>query len=496
MDSTVAVAVPSDLAPFVQQLVTHVLAFRDSASVGPAVPDFAEGEKELMKLTAALESKSLGSMLAALDPTAPRIEIGGVVYRRLNQKAECTYCALRAEVIVDRHLYRKEGVRNGPTVVPLDLRAGIVDARYTPAAAVAFARLAQAMPSREAEATCESLHVLPYSRSEHFRMGVEMGSRWDDLRDKVESSLVTEMKLDPAAKAVSVAVDRVSMAMAEPRPPTPKDIENGVKNPVSVELRMAFSAVWTLYDADGMPLQAVRYAHVPTGGAQDMERCLARDLGVLLARLPDLRLVTLADGAPEMQSILDRVVVGRKVVAQLVDFWHVAEHLGEAIVSVGRFKDDLLTDWKIDLLERDEAIDDIFDILREWSMEYMLQPIEKMPKGLYDALTYLDNNRDRMRYATVHKAGLPVGSGTVEATGKTIVEVRMKRSGSRWVERERGPQALLGLRALATSEPKRWGAAAAHILASYKKHVTMLPASPGRVKRPLGDTNVPPTASA
>ena len=341
------------------------------------------------------------------------------------------------------------------------------------------------MPSREAEATCESLHVLPYSRSEHFRVGVEMGSRWDDVRDKVESDLVVQMKLDPAATSLSVAVDRVSMPMAEPREPTAEDAEKGIKNPISVQLRMAYSAVWTLYDAEGLPLQAVRYAHVPTGGVEDLEQCLSRDLDVVLERRPDLRLVTLADGAPEMQGILDRVVAGRSVDGQLIDFWHAAEHLGEAIVAMGRYKEDLLTDWKIDLLNRDEAIDDIFEILRGWSMPFMLRPIEAMPKGLYDALTYVENNRDRMRYATVHKAGLPVGSGTVEATGKTIVEVRMRRSGSRWVEKERGPQALLGLRALATSEPKRWNAAATHILASYRHThtVTLLPASTGRVTR-------------
>jgi hypothetical protein len=482
--------VPSELAPFVQQLVDHVCLFREVAG-SSADADFSEGEKALMGFAAALESASLGSMLASLDPEAPRISVGGIVYRRMNQQAECTYCTLRGEVVVNRHLYREEGVRNGPTVVPLDLRAGIVDARYTPAAAVAFARLAQAMPSREAEATCESLHVLPYSRSEHFRVGVEMGSRWDDLRDTAEPDLVVQMKLDPAATSVSVAVDRVSMPMAEPRQPTAEDIEKGVKNPINVELRMAYSAVWTLYDAEGLPLQSVRYAHVPTGGVGDMERCLSRDLDVVLERRPDLRLVTLADGAPEMQGILDRVVAGRRVDAQLVDFWHCAEHLGEAIAAMGRYKEDLLTDWKIDLLARDDAIDDIFDILRRWSTQFMLQPIEAMPKGLYDALTYLENNRERMRYATVHKAGLPVGSGTVEATGKTIVEVRMKRSGCRWVEKQRGPQALLGLRALATSEPKRWGAATTHILASYRHPVTMLPASTGRAKRQRPEAPTP-----
>ena len=471
--SSVAVSVPSDLASHIEHLIELIEGYRDRARGG--TPDFAVAEQEAMELIGRLEGACVGSMLAALDPTAPRVEVDGRTYKRLEQRAESTYYTMRSEVVINRHLYRAEDVRNGPTVVPMDLRAGIVDGRYTPAAAVGFARLAQEMPSRSAEATCESLGVLPYSRSSHFRVGDEVGSRWDDIRDEVEGQLIAEMEIPDEAAAISAAVDRVSMPMAEPREPTLEDIEAGVKNPIVVALRMAYAAVWTVYDRDGVPLAAVRYAHVPTHGAEEMERSLARDLKAILARRPDLLLVTLADGAPEMQSILDRAVVGHVVTASFVDFWHCIEHLGKAIEAAGHYVvKDKLGDWKLDLLERDEAIEDIRAELQAWAMEFMLLPIEAMPEGLYDALTYVINNHDRLRYATAHAAGLPIGSGTVEATCKTIVEVRMKRAGCRWYEP--GGQAVLGLRALATSEPNRWRAAMAHVLASYRHEVRMLTA--------------------
>lgn len=46
---------------------------------------------------------------------------------------------------------------------------------------------------------------------------------------------------------------------------------------------------------------------------------------------------------------------------------------------------------------------------------------------------YLLNNRHRMRYGDYRKQGLLIGSGPIEAAHRTVLQVRMKRSGQRWV---------------------------------------------------------------
>ena len=64
-------------------------------------------------------------------------------------------------------------------------------------------------------------------------------------------------------------------------------------------------------------------------------------------------------------------------------------------------------------------------------------------------------------------AGLPIGSGYVEATCKTLVATRMKRSGARW--KPRGGQAIMHMRSLAMST--RWEEGMDFLLGTYVAQV-------------------------
>jgi hypothetical protein len=321
--------------------------------------------------------------------------------------------------------------------------------------------------------------VLPYSRSEHLRVGDALGGRWEKLRAQAEPSLLAEMEIPEQAAAVSIAVDRASLLMAEPRPLTPEDVAKGVKDPYVAQPRMAFAAVTTLYDDEGVPLTCIRHAHVPEGGAAAVQAALAADVNAILGARPDLKLVLLSDGAPEMQSIVDAAAGEHHVHARTTDFWHFLEKLGAAITATGRYAKDQLGDWAADLLERDDAVESIEVVLKTWELDYAPDAV---PKELHEALTYIENRRDRLRYATTYAAGLPIGSGTVEATCKTIVDTRMRRPGATW--EVPGAQAILGLRALWTSSQPRWDAALDRTLQSYCAQVTPLPSKPRRASKP------------
>ena len=66
-------------------------------------------------------------------------------------------------------------------------------------------------------------------------------------------------------------------------------------------------------------------------------------------------------------------------------------------------------------------------------------------------LAFFRKHSHLMRYHALKEEGIAIGSGVVEATCKTLVAQRLKRSGMRW--RIDGGQAVLTFRALINSDP-------------------------------------------
>jgi len=455
-EKDIVVTKSSELNERIEALQGYVASIRE----GEESPGFQEAERHVRKLTAAVESAATASVLETYEPETELVEYEGRTYRRLKQALAATYYGMPGAFRVSRHLYREVGVRNGPTIVPLEIDAGIVEGLVTPEAAQAAAYLVQELPSREAEKTARRLGVMQLSRSTLFRVAKAVGERWEESRLEGEDHLMKVLAIPSETAAVSVSTARVSVPMEEPRPRPPgRPAKGAPKRPIEIVYRMAYCGVLTLYDQEGEPLRSIRYGRMSADGAVPaLESSLAGDLHSILGERPDLRVVTLADGAPEMQNILDRVCYGLDIEAQLLDFWHVVEKLADAITATGRDAKPKLSQWKKALRKDDHAIERIEMELRTWALEY---EEENLPEHLYNALTYIENNRDRMRYASVRDANLPIGSGHVEATCKTIVSTRMKRCGARW--KNDGGQAVMHLRSLATSS--RWDDAMDFLLA-------------------------------
>jgi hypothetical protein len=88
-------------------------------------------------------------------------------------------------------------------------------------------------------------------------------------------------------------------------------------------------------------------------------------------------------------------------------------------------------------------------IEKRWSNTKILKELCKSGKELikvgtsmpvHDAITYLEHHKNRTNYAKAYEEGLSIGSGNVEATCKSLIEVRMKRCGMRWKDKKQKPE--------------------------------------------------------
>jgi hypothetical protein len=450
---------PSFLSPLSEFAEVVIQAVEDVGSL-------VDAETDIAKAADALVRAGLSEVLVRHQPAAALVEIEGRRYKRVRDASRGTYFGLRGAMTVERYLYREVGVHNGPTVVPLELNAGLVDGLWTPLAAAAAGHLLQDEPSRDAVATCRALQVMPYSRSSLERGGDRLGERWEQIRPAAEDQLAADFELPEEATTVSVSFDRVAVPMEEPildERGGPVLGESG-RVRVQVVYRMAYCGIWTLHDADGDPLYSCRYGRMAAEGHQPIEETLWGDLESLKTARPELRLVGLADGAPEMQYMLDRTVgVFGDDVEIAIDFWHVVEKVAGALRALGLDSSDWLPRVRRMLLEEERGAERVCVILRSWAVELD----GDLPEALMDAITYLDRNANRMRYSHLRAKGLPIGSGHVEATCKTLVSTRMKRCGARW--KTAGGQAVLSLRSLAKSS--RWDAAMAIVLPTWRRPV-------------------------
>jgi hypothetical protein len=119
-----------------------------------------------------------------------------------------------------------------------------------------------------------------------------------------------------------------------------------------------------------------------------------------------------------------------------LDWCHATEYLWKACSSFrkeGSKKLNRTAQW----LKRRMLSGDIVGVIS--FLEQKLAGIPKTGPGnkgkrekLSKTISYLDNNKERLRYGELRKAGLPIGSGVVEGTVRNLIRQRLDCSGMRW----------------------------------------------------------------
>jgi hypothetical protein len=409
---------------------------------------------------------------------ATLLRIGGVTYRRL-QAATVAYHSLCGTVEVSRWLYRKQGVRNGPTVVPLELAAGLME-RATPALAYRIALGDAQCPGRQWEQQLVACHRRPPSRSTLERIAKNLGSAVRQAAPELLAIVRAAEPVEAEAVAISVGLDRTSIPMEEPlrkgdsrNPQLHKRTKPYVRRPprpAEVHYRMGYVGTVNVTGRDGESIRTMKYAcSADADPAQLVDQALADVISLQQRRryagLQALPLGVVQDGAPEMWRLaeegLSRGLPGFAY-DKAIDRYHLMERLAEALTLLRLpqlERGQLLAQWRHDLDHDDAAIVAIHARLKREMRKPKVRPMSRTDAEIINSHdTYIRNNKANMRYASMRDKGLPTGSGATEGACKSAIMIRAKGCGQRW--HPPGVNSVLTLRSLWLSDrlPAAWGA--------------------------------------
>ncbi|HBN04843.1 MAG TPA: hypothetical protein DD434_03505 [Bacteroidales bacterium] len=77
---------------------------------------------------------------------------------------------------------------------------------------------------------------------------------------------------------------------------------------------------------------------------------------------------------------------------------------------------------------------------------------EEIRSSVNDLVTYLENNKDRIKYKEYNNKGYFIGSGAIKGGNKCVIQNRLKQAGMRW--NKDGTQYIASLRTAKKSN--RW----------------------------------------
>jgi hypothetical protein len=140
-------------------------------------------------------------------------------------------------------------------------------------------------------------------------------------------------------------------------------------------------------------------------------------------------IVVSGDGANWIWNRITPMFPGQKT-TEVVDFYHASEYIwnaGKAVFGPETPETETWAQKQCHALKH-EGPDTVLAALRA------LCPTDsQLPEPVTKAITYFENQDQRMDYPTYIQQGLQIGSGSAESAVKQVVGVRLNQAGMRWI---------------------------------------------------------------
>lgn len=380
----------------------------------PLIEDVEAYERQGHEWCMAAECERLARARARLDIAVPVIEVEGASSRRVLRCAQTSVSAA-GPLRIARTLYaqRQDGAR---ALCPLERRAGIIEGQWTPRAATQATWVVAHLTPQEGEELLAFLGNMTPSTSSVERLPTPLSTRWEQERSQFDATLRPQETVPPEAVTVAVSLDGVmgprqdgtrqatrAQAMAHGQLPC---------GPAGYQ--EVGCATVSSYDQEGTRLRTRRLARMPASNTQTLKEPRTADVTAALTSRPDVRLVNVADGAADhWTSLTQALPPGEDVLdcSQAVEHLHTA--LGAAYGEGSPASTARAETLRRTLRDAPAGVEQVLDALCRLRTRFPRR------SALHAALAYFRDHRHRMHDAQRRAQGLPIGSGIVEAAGKT-----------------------------------------------------------------------------
>jgi hypothetical protein len=366
--------------------------------------------------------------LKRFDTDGSPIQLGSVRMTSKGQFAQ-DYETPYGSVAVLRHVYQTS--EGGKTFCPLEENARMI-LNATP-------KFAKLVSYKYAEAGADA--VVDDLRECHHR---KISNRYvKSLGDTVGAYAVAKEetwnyalpKFERPCASIAIGVDGTCMLLHE----------DG--------WREAMAGTIAFYDAQGERLHTIYAGATPEYGKEKFHTKFHREVDRVKEAYPNVPYIGLGDGAADNWSYLKPLTD-----QQTLDFYHASEYVGKAAVvmfKAAKKKDEReawLENQLHQLKHKQGAASRLLSVLEEFVSTRPVKNAEDRKKILA-SITYLENQKGRMKYSYSVERNWPIGSGVTEAACKTLIKHRLCKSGSRW--KDDGALAVLSIRGLRLT-PGRW----------------------------------------
>lgn len=395
-----------------------------------------------------------------LGATAETVE--GRIVQRLPLMHDRRYVGIFGELTIPRVVY---GTREGQKIelAPLDKSLGLPAGEFSYVVEDWAQRFCLKGSFAEAAESLQTLLRLRLGVHTLERMSQEMADSVVPFREAIVPPPAAE-----EGPILVVTADGKGVPMRRPPQDGPKPHHRRTKGEKANKKQMAcVGAVYSIEPfvrtADALLDEVIRHEkikdrpepthkHVWAEMSRDVEGeplnakdaifcALFQDLNVRNAG-HDRPVVCLMDGERalwEAQRVYFPEAVG------ILDLFHVMERLWTAAHCFHAEGSDKAEEFVADRLRGllEGRVGHVIGGLRQRLTKHQLSGSRR--KTLDSVITYLENNREQMRYDAYLKAGYPIGSGVAEGACRHLVKDRMEQTGMRWTVS--GAQAMLHLRA-------------------------------------------------